>query len=116
MKLDTRGGMFPVVKDTLFTVKEIPQLQDDGVSWGFKFNASVEGVDKEYKERFWPERMKDLATALGFKEEIPGVYEWEPTECLNKSVTADIEHQKQEKGKNKDKVFPRMVNIRELPF
>ena len=116
MILDTRGEMFPAVKDKLFTVIEIPELQDDGASWKFKFKADVDGAERTYTERFWPRSMKELASCLGFKENVPGVFEWEPTLCLNKSITADIEHQTQEKGKNAGKVFPRMVNIKELPF
>ena len=118
MQLDTRGDMFPVVKDVMFTVIEVPELQDDERSWKFQFSAVVDGVHKKYTERFWPEGMKSLALATGGKESVPGVFDWEPTACLNKSVLADIEHQEQKKGKNAGKVFPRMVNIRpsEIPF
>lgn len=116
MQLDTRGKMFPEVKDKMFTVLSIPELQDDGVSWKFQFKAEIEGADRVYTERFWPEKMKPIAMALGFKESVPGVFEWEPTACLNKSMIADISHETQEKGKNAGKVFPRMVNCKELPF
>lgn len=118
MNLDTRGEMFPASKDVKFTITEVPELQDDGRSWKFKFKAIIDGADKSYIERFWPEGMKALAMATGGKESVPGVFEWEPTECLNQTVLADIEHQEQKKGKNQGKTFPRMVNIRpsDIPF
>jgi len=118
MNLDTRGEMFPASKDVKFTVREIPELQDDETSWKFKFSAIVDGAPRNYTERFWPQGMKQLAIATGGKESVPGVFEWEPTECLNKTIVADIEHQTQEKGKNIGKTFARMVNIRpsDIPF
>src|ERR1700692_3595823 len=116
MQLDTRGEMFPAVKDKVFKVADVPELQDDGQAWKFKFEVQVDGVDRIYTERFWPQGMKVLASCLGFKESVPGVFEWEPTACMGKSVVADIEHQEQKKGKNIGKTFPRMVNIKEIPF
>lgn len=118
MNLDTRGRMFPASKDVKFTITEVPELQDDEVSWMFKFNAIVDGAPRPYQERFWPEGMKNLALATGGKESVPGVFDWEPTNCVNQTVLADIEHQEQKKGKNQGKTFPRMVNIRpsDIPF
>lgn len=118
MQLDTRGGKFPECKDVEFRITDVPELQDDETSWLFNFTAEVDGVKKTYKERFWPERMKDLALAIGFKESVPGVFDWEPTKCMGRTVKADIEHQVQTKGKNAGNSFPRMVNIRrdEIPF
>lgn len=118
MNLDTRGEMFPASKDVKFTIVSIPELQDDERSWKFQFKAIVDGAPRNYTERFWPEGMRTLAMATGGKESVPGVFEWEPTQCLNKTVIADIEHQEQRKGKNIGKTFPRMVNIRssDIPF
>lgn len=117
--IDTTEGLFPAGGPYVFRIAEVPRQgkSDTGKTyWDFSFECEVDGEKVPYRERLGVWKMAPICEALGFQQIKVGKYDFEPTDCLGKSISAKIIHETIEKGKYAGKTFARMDEITDVPF
>jgi hypothetical protein len=89
MKIDTNiKGIEPGTY--LFRIASYPQQIKAGEFDKFQFEFQMNDQDRPIKLSFFPNQMKDLLSALGFKEVEPGVFDGDITEAYGCYVNADL--------------------------
>jgi len=88
VKIDTNGkGIEP--GEYVFTVVAYPQAIKAGEFDKFEFLFGMDGQERPIKMSFFPNQMKGLLEALGFKA-TDGVFDCDITEAFGKFVKAEL--------------------------
>lgn len=123
MRIDTRGNIFPECTDVVFEVSNVPEQgswPSGGSYWKFEFKANIKGEIKDYSENFGGGFLGPILKALEFQElkEEPGVFDFEPTLALGRTIKVSIKHEVAKKGKSAGKTFARMYDFKssDIPF
>lgn len=74
----------------LFRIAAYPQPIKAGEFDKFQFEFQMEGQERPIKTSFFPNQMKGLLIALGFKEVEPGIFDGDIQDAYGKYVSADL--------------------------
>ena len=113
MERTNTGGFALFPEGTyLFTVTQAPEkfrTETGKIRYVWRFNTTIEGRPKAYRESFMAWMLKPLLKALECQEVVSDEFEWEPDEQVGKIVWGTIVHEPDRK--NPDKKWARMTDI-----
>lgn len=110
---DIRGYLLTPEGEYFLTVSRPPQknTSSSGISyyrWWFK--TKLKGISFNVAINLFPSECRELLLALGGEEKEPGKIEWDNEAVVNKTIKAEIYHNKDKKGM----IWEKIRNVKQV--